>query len=236
VDHRLTGALADLSVWRPYWSQEATNVRRFLITGDRAELASKQGPELPYPDAQSLANALQDPYIRRILPPSVREPVHVEPRVVTHDAFVPEGWYPATPRDPLEAHAWGSFTARGHQAQGRFESQPIAACQGSRLRFPVSGYLGQPNHFLAVRELATGRDLPVRPREVPTQSWIDAFVGCPHGPYAIIAVDANPDSWFAFREPVEVGWASRLAESLIFRSAGLLLVALAMAVLAARWT
>jgi hypothetical protein len=237
VDHLATRALADLKVWRQYWSAHAVNVRRFIITDDRAEFVSKQPLiELPYPDAQSLVSVLQDPFIRRILPETVREPVHVEPHAVTNDAFVPEGWYPATPRDPLEAHAWGSFSAQGHRAQGRFESLPVAACRGSRLRFQMSGYLGRPGHYMALREIRSGRDLPVRPAEVAELSWIETLVPCPDGPFAFIAVDANPDSWFAFREPVEVAWASPVAESLIAASAGLLFVALAMAVLAARWT
>jgi hypothetical protein len=237
VDHLVTGALGSLSVWRQYWSAHAVNVRRFIMTGDRTEFDSKQFPsELPYPYAQSLASSLQNPYIRLILPPTVREPVHVEPRVVTNDAFVSEGWDPATERDPLETHAWGSFSAKGQRAQGRFESQPIAHCQGSYLRFQVSGYLGQPGHYLALTELRSGRDLPVRPRELARERWILALVPCPDGPFTITAVNERPDSWFAFREPIEIAWASRMAEALIARSAGLLLVALAMAVLAVRWT
>jgi hypothetical protein len=174
---------------------------------------------------------LQDPHIRRILPETVREPVHVEPRVVTNDAFVSEG-YPVPARDSL-VHAWGSFSAQGNRAQGRFESQPIAPCQGS-LRFQVSGYPGQSGH-IALRELRSGRDLPMRLPELSKERWIETLVPCPGEPFAIIGVNAAP-GWFAFREPVEVGRASPIAESLIAHSAGLLFVGLAMAALAARWT
>jgi hypothetical protein len=239
VDRLVKGTLADLSVWRQVWSAHAANVRRFIVTGDLTEFTSKQPlNELPYPDAQSLASVLQDPYIRRVLPATVRAPVHVEPRVVTNDAFVSEGSDPVTPRDPL-ARAWGSFSGQRHRAQGRFESQPIASCQrGTHLRFPVAGYLGLPHQYLAVKELRSGRELEVRPGRLARESWISALVPCPDAPYAVIAVDESPDDWFAFREPVEVGGGSPVVESLIARSSELLLVALVMAVLGVvpRWT
>lgn len=109
VDRLVERTLVDLSVWRQRWSAHASNVRRFIVTGDLTEFTSKQPlNELPYPDAQSLASVLQDPYIRRILPAAVRAPVRVEPRVVTNEAFVPEGSYPAS--EPVEV-GWGSWVA-----------------------------------------------------------------------------------------------------------------------------
>lgn len=237
VDLLVKGALTDLTVWSQYWRAEAANVRRFIITDNLTEFTSKASPsELPYPDAQVLASVLRDPYIRRILPAAVRKPVRVEPRAVSNGAFVPEGSYPITPRDPL-LRAWGSYSDQGNPAQGRFESEPIDSCQlGGRLEFPLAGYLGLPHLYLAVKDLRSGREIEVRPGRFAREDWRSSLVSCPPGPYAVVAIDERPDYWFAFREPVEVGRASPAAESLIAMSPELLLVALAMALLGARWT
>jgi hypothetical protein len=81
VDRLARGALVNLDAWRPYWSAHAANVRRFLITGDLADFTSRKAlQELPYPDAHSLANVLQEPYIRRILPSAVRISMPVDAR------------------------------------------------------------------------------------------------------------------------------------------------------------
>jgi hypothetical protein len=236
VDRVTRQALWNLGTWRQFYAAHAVNVRQFIITGELAEFTSKRPVnDIPYPDAMSLAITLRDPYIRRILPAAVRAPVHLEPRATTNDAFVPDG-SPVKVHDPLR-RAWGSYSNRGRRAEGRFDSQPVAACGwGQRLRFPVSGYLGLPHQYLALKDVSSGRDLPIVPPTLPRESWVDAIVRCPDRPFAVTAIDATGESWFAFREPVEVGWASLAAERLIKWSRELFLAALALAGLAARWT
>jgi hypothetical protein len=239
VDRLGVRAATDLNVWRQYFTAEASNVRRFMITGNVSEFVSKAPlAELPYADPNRLAFLLQDPAIRRILPAAVRQPLHVEPRGITNEAFVMEGPYAGSiPRDPL-ARSWWSLSAQGRRAQGRFESQPLTCELGERLKFQVSGYLGWKGQYLAVKDLRTGRDLAVKPSRLAQEDWTDAFVSCPPGPFEIVAIDDTPDSWFGFREPVEVGWASVLAQSLIQNSRETLVVLLALAVLTVtvRWT
>jgi hypothetical protein len=234
VDRRARVALTDLSWWAERWSAQASTVRRLVLTGNLGEFTASRPADLPYPDAQALARVLHEPYIRRILPAGLRHPEHVEPRVVTNDAFVPDGIYPSTPRDAL-VRVWGSYTSRGNPAQGRFESWPLGPCElGRRLDFQVAGYLGLADQYLAVKDLGSGRETEVRPLSLAREDWMNVSVPCPIATYAIIADDARPDFWFAFREPVEVGQGSVIAESLIAASINLLLVALMMAVLAAR--
>ena len=228
-----------LNAWRQFFPAHASNVRRFIAAGDVTEFVSKHGPaELPYPDAKRLATLLQEPEVRRILPAAVRQPLHVEPRVVTNDAFVTAGPYAGSiPSDPL-ARSWWSLSEQGRKAQGRFESRPLVCQLGGLLKFQVSGYLGWKGQYLAVKDLRTGQDLSVTPSRLAREGWTDAFVSCPPGPFEIVAIDETPESWFGFREPVEVGWASVVSESLIEKSRAALVVLLAMAVLlfAIRWT
>jgi hypothetical protein len=229
-------ALVDLDAWRPMFAGQAATVRAFTRSGNLADLLHRVPlNELPYPDPARLATLLQDTYVRRVLPPSVRAPVRVEPKLVTNDGFVEDGVYRRVPRQPL-TRSWGSFSARGNPSTGRFESEPIEACQAGRLQFQVAGYLGGDKQYLAMKDLATGRETPITVHQLPREEWLETIVPCPKRPYILIAEDETAESWFAFREPVEIGWASSIAESLIGGSRFLLFLSLALAFLAARWT
>jgi hypothetical protein len=226
--------VATLDTWTGYFSAHVANVHRLVLSGDVKTFATKQPlAELPYPDPNRLAQFLQDPYIRRVLPSAVRAPLRMEPRTVTGNAFVPEGFYQIIPRDPL-LHSWGSLSAAHNPAMGRFESQSLR-CHGF-LKFELAGYVGQPNQRLALKDLASAREFAVRAEQIPREQWLETLVPCPGGPFAIVAVDEDPATWFAFREPVEVPRGSLMAESLINSSSGLLVAALMLAFVAARLT
>jgi len=68
------------------------------------------------------------------------------------------------------------------------------------------------------------------------EDWADAVVPCPSERFEIVAIDKSPDSWFSFREPVEVGLGSLASEWLILRSQTLFIIGLALVGLAARWS
>jgi hypothetical protein len=104
------------------------------------------------------------------------------------------------------------------------------------LKFEVAGYLGEPRLSLGVKDITNGREQNVLPRQLARESWLDARVSCPDKPFTIVAEDRTPDWWFAFRDPVEIGWASVAADVLISRARGLLLISLALACLAIRLT
>jgi hypothetical protein len=236
IDRLMGPVLADLGTAQQQFAAHAVNVRRFMFTNDLEALLSKRPlHDLPYVEAARLATLLQDPDIRRILPGSVREPFRVQPRAVSNDAFVPDG-SPVRSPDPWTT-MWGSYGSRGRGDEGRFDSELLQKCAvGGRLQFQVSGYLGGPNQYLAVSEMNSGRERPVIPSRVPREIWLRASVPCPTGPFSIVAIDADPDSWFAFRAPVEVGRGSLLSEWLISKARALLFASLALAVLAVRWT
>jgi hypothetical protein len=234
IDSRVRAAVADLRGMRLLWSAQETNLRRFVITGDVAELSTHPVDQLAYPDAINLANIASHSGIQRILPARVRAPLHVEPRLITDGAFVVDGVNSATPRDPLWP-SWGSLSPRGPLGEGRFESSAVSACDvGGRLEFQVTGFLGFPGQHLRLRREDT-REIEIKPRGIAGSAWMTVTTPCPVGPYEIVGVDAGP-WWFGFRAPTEIGTASAVAESLIDTSPRLFLLAFALALLAARWT
>jgi hypothetical protein len=239
VDRLLNRVISDLADYHQFFIAHTLNVRRFMVTGDVQELLSRHPlTELPYPDPNRLLGLLQDTYIRRILPAAVRSPLPVEPAVLTNGAFVREGpFVDSIPRDPL-ARSWWSLSDLGRRATGRFESRAMSCQIGGRLRFQVAGYLGMPGQYLALRNLRTGRESPVRPRQLAEDEWTEAVAACPTDPFEIVAIDDTAESWFGFREPVEIGWASVVAESLIDESRDILIIVLTLAALVrvVRWS
>jgi hypothetical protein len=236
VDQLVRQTLDAAPAWRQYFANHAASVRRLMVTHDYAQfLALPPLAQLPYPDSSRLTTLLQDPYIQQILPPSVRSSLGVEARVSTNDAFVLQLPQLGVPYDPL-ARAWWSLSDQGRKAEGRFESQPIACHTGTRLKFQVSGYLGWQNQYLAIEEHSTGRRHVVQPSRLAREGWEDVVLPCPPGPIAIIAVDEATDSWFGFREPIEVGRTFVLIEWLIENSRPMLFGSFALAALALRWT
>ena len=214
---RLTGqVLGDLGISRQFYAAHTANVRKFLLTNERADFVSKRAPEeIPNPDPSGLADTLGDVFIRSILPAAVRDPLHLEASSGTGKAFVPDGSPVKARHDPLNP-VWGSYADRGRATEGRFDSRSFPGCAaGLRLRFQVSGYLGWPHQSLAVKDLASGRELPVIPWIVPREGWATLTVPCPVHTFSVVAIDEDPESWFAFREPVVTGRLSARAEQLI---------------------
>ena len=138
-------------------------------------------------------------------------------------------------QDPL-VRTWWSLSGKGRSAEGTFESEPLACQSTGRLKFLVAGYLGWENQYLALRTLDASGDTPVHPVRLAREDWAEAVVPCPSGPFEIVAIDKSPDSWFSFREPVEVGLGSLASEWLIERSQTLFIIGLALVGLAARWS
>jgi hypothetical protein len=236
LDTLTTSAIKTLNLWRPHWEAQAANLRQYVITGDVQELKTRPPLDLPYYSADGLVDALQQPILRRLLPAAVRQPMRVQPGTVANDGFVRDGAFPTTPSDPLRP-AWGTYTARGNPSQGDFESQRLPPCErGRHLNVPVAGYLGVAGLRLAVRDVTTGETHEIKPDDLVREEWANVTVPCPKGSFVMVGVDRRPDYWFAFREPVETGWASVWAERLIEGSFRLMLGALALVVVAVKLT
>ena len=236
VDRLVRQTLEGIPAWRQYFASQSMNVRRLMVAHDHEKfLALAPLAQLPYPSPVRLLTLLQDPYLQQILPPSVRPSLRVEPRASTDGAFVLQQSPGGVPHDPL-GRAWLSLSDRGREAKGRFESQPLACLPGTRLRFQVSGYLGWQNQYLAIEELGTGRRQVIKPSRTAREGWEDVVLSCPDDPFAVTAIDEAADSWFGFREPVEVGRFFVLSEWLIANSRAMLFGSLALAALALRGT
>ena len=86
---------------------------------------------------------------------------------------------------------------------------------------------------LALKDTVTGSETPVLPPFGTGAGWIATSVRCPSHPFTVIASDESTTSWFAFRQPAEIAWASVMAEWTIQQWRVLAIVAALLVVVAA---
>jgi hypothetical protein len=199
-----------------YHHGQLQNTRAFMATGDIRVFDNKPKSELPLPqgdptappllhEGELIVKYLDNPWVRKILPACVRDPLKVAPESVT--GFVTNGAAQAKPRIPGEV-SWGSYTQEGAAAWGRFESFPIPRSRFPFLEFRVAGDLGKPGLSLNLVGLRSGQTTAVIPREMAGGNWRNCRVRAPSGDFKIVASDESITGWFAFQAPREVGWLS----------------------------
>jgi hypothetical protein len=209
--HRLHVEMRDDLPQRKAWLQaNEINVRGFLITG---KFADTNRTSLPYPSADSLAQRLDNPWIRRILPASVRMPIALDPTNsnsnFSTDAVAPD-------IAPLSYRkVWGSF---GHAAPGHgvdWQSKVLMPSHGF-WKFEVVGDLISPGCSLQLISENTHQILAdIRPDRSDRKNWQSVYVRAPAEVCILVAHDERVGGWFAFSEPVEVATGSWLTRQLI---------------------
>ena len=195
------------------WMNESVrNVRNFVVTGDLPTFVQKRGPyEIPYFSPLMLAGWLTHPYVRHILPASVREPLNLATGETT-------GTFGQASSQTDLLTVWDSYVGGRSKAQGRFESQPIVCRDYPQIRFEIAGALHASGESLVLKPSNGGRETIIRPPLVGSSGWTAVSVRCPSSAFTVLAVDASPTAWFAFRQPSEIGWVSSAAESMIQQS------------------
>jgi hypothetical protein len=195
---------------RSGWMEEhVRNVRDFVMSGDLPALKEKRGPfEVPYFNPGMLAGWLGHPEIRRILPPTIREPIAMQP-AAGEQTFVQT----TSPKDLLPV--WDSYGPQRARSKGTFRSAPVRCEAFPYVRFEVAGSLGDAGMRLSLEDTVTGSETIVKPPLGTGSGWIATSVRCPEHPFAVVATDDSATGWFSFRQPAEAAWASVLAERTI---------------------
>lgn len=216
---------------RRTYMQNAINVARaYLATHDKPLLHTSEPLPIPYPDADRIANLLDDVSIQRMLPVSLRPALVLEPAHET-TAFVPGGIPPDIVNASRE-RVWGSYSAAGAQSTGTLQTRPVFS-HLTYLEFEIAGYL-RKGLSLHVRDTAGGKDHRVIPTARIDPQWRAAYLSLGKGWQKVIAEDRRSDDWFALREPREMGLFSYAAiktmpSGPVFLAVGLLLVCIMIA-------
>jgi hypothetical protein len=189
--------------------------REFMVTGSTNVFFNHPSWRNPLPyNVKLLANLLNNPQLRAVLPACIRDPLKVIPAKTGTETFIPDGFPAIKMRDPVDP-CWGSYTVEGARARGKFESLPIHESSLPFLEIPVIGDLGKPGLSLEVIELSTGRIIEVRPQKTSRNQWQNIQVKAPNGEFKLAARDDSETAWFGFKEPRELGRLSYCAAKLL---------------------
>jgi hypothetical protein len=190
-------------------------VRAYLETSDIVHL---EGDPLPFPyvDVQAFKAMIDDPTVRKLLPAAARIPLHVEKSAPADNNFFQPGCPNFINNPPYES-AWGSYSATGTAGGAWMESKPIRSTL-PYLEFEVVGHIGN-NMSLSLRTEHGVEQLHWLDSVASMRGfWRRAYFKVPVGSdVQVIARDDNAESWFAFRDPGELGRISLLAEKITAR-------------------
>jgi len=189
-------------------------VRGYLVTKDHRYLEGDP-PPVPYPNSEVLAEFLNDRTIQAILPASARLPLHLEKTASSDDGFTQPG-YPAPVGSPLLEPSWGSYSTGSPATRGSMRTDAFHP-RLPYLRFEIAGSLDS-NTSLVVRgekETTSVNWLQHYQRGQDHPAWRVAYARVPGPEVRIEARDDSTTSWFAFREPTEMGALSYYAERIV---------------------
>ena len=185
-----------------YRAAQWDNVRHFLHTKSLTALENKLPFHIPYPSAERLGGILQRLEEQHLLPYTLTLPKLLPFRQAT-PTFVPDGFYPTTGTYSYEI-VMGSYGPQGNAATGRFETEFIHFPQRA-VSIPIAGYLGEEGLNLQFEVKGESKPIEITLDKQPKESWELHILQLPDKPVKLVAIDNNPDYWFAFGMPRTMG-------------------------------
>jgi hypothetical protein len=172
------------------FATEAEHVRNYVKSANPKEFDVAQSIDIPFPDTTIIKQALDDTFMRSILPWTVRAPLDVnviETAGFDSPGLPPDAQPPPTPRisfaDWHTTHS-GTFRAR------------LAPTPYPFLRLAV---IGTAPSALTISNTSVKRS-------PPGPVWQDGItVRAPEGPSTLEAAHGTSETWWGFTAPVEVG-------------------------------
>ena len=158
---------------------QAATVRRFARSGNPADLLDKRPlNELPYPDSAPLAALLQNPYVQP--DPSSGRSRAGACRTESRDEQCFRGRRRVSHRTARSARAIvGVFLRERKSFDRAIRERAHRGLSAGRLRLQVAGYLGGDRQYLAVKDLRTGRETPVKLRRLAREAWLETTISMP---------------------------------------------------------
>lgn len=201
----------DLAQWRHRFAAHTVHLRRFVAEGNRTVFTALRPLEdLPFPAADFLISLLETPALRQILSPALREPLRIEP-AVADAGFSLEDSDDENPSDAL-SRVWSARIDGRSATPSQFSSHSLDCRRGTGLRFQIYGAVPGERR-LRLRGVSTGKEVLIQPGRPARDGWSTLIVPCPDEPFVVLATNMPAESRFAFREPVEIGWGSLMAET-----------------------
>lgn len=179
----------------------ATTVRDYLRRPDPAFFQKIPWDELPYPSADRLAQLLDRPAIRAVLPPSVQPGIALRPEAESARrgfAADPAGPADALPgRAPQDLGQWGDLA----DGPGEFRSEPFRVTH-ARLSFFVATAPDPPGFQLRLLDPAGNVRRPLQENVAADAHWHRVNFAVPPGQYRLVVTKFG-GGWLRFTNPLE---------------------------------
>ncbi len=199
------------------------SVRNYVVSHDPAFFKKTPWRELPYSSAQRLAEILDTPVIRAVLPSSVRPPVPLVADPSSLENFIPyskDGTaYPA----PLGLSGW---TKADPGRPAHFSSEWFAV-DHARVSLYIAGTTERDGFRLRIMDQAGRVAEPLDARLSPDSRWKRIKFIVPKG-RARFEVEVASGGRFAFTQPFSDSGVSRFAKRIADRGITLILLGVAL--------
>jgi hypothetical protein len=181
-------------------AQEA-HTRAYVVSGNIDHLTNKPFLHVPYPNAQRLANLLDDPVIRGFLPAVVAPPL-----TATTFASQPVGAFVEGGADPglpsADGTSWGSLGPNGPGVTGTATIDFAGPDPGYAVEVPVA--VGGTGGGITIDVEQDGVARPV-PLPGARDSWTPVRVKVKGRPFLLRVTDRSATGWVAVAAPTPQG-------------------------------
>lgn len=193
------------------------NTKNYVATGEINHLLNKPEWHIPLPYGNALAQIIELPGIREILPFNIRtplKPVAVESNV--KDAFIANGYAPSTPVYPDSLYSiWGSYNVHRDSTIGELVLRFKIPLKGTKIRIPVAGY--PLNNGMKIQIEQKGQRKTLEIADNPGKVWKTAYTNINSNDFSIHISDSSTTSWAAIGAPVVIGRFDDLTNRLLSR-------------------
>jgi hypothetical protein len=194
----------DLSWKRETGVAQEENTKNYVATSDLKYLKDKPEFYIPFPNPGRLAEIIELPGIREILPSNINGSIKlISTHIKPDTAFVVNGYYFTTPK--LPDTAWGSYTEQGDKAMGDMSLQFTSNLINMKFGIPVSGYPVHDGIMLAINQ--NGKLTPLTIKNNPGESWGTAYGRITSKDFSIYIKDSSAawGGWLAVGKPFILG-------------------------------
>jgi len=219
---RLDRILTERAIVKP---AEEDAVRRYMTSGDIAELEATPISNMPFPSASGLEHFIEKLKPHDLFPHQLQVRAELSPAAGS-TGFERNAAIRISTQEfrykYRHENVVGSFIPRfgGVTSTGQYLSNPIHASGRNYLMVPVMGYLGYPGLSLSLVDEVTGAETPIAPEVLDSayaESWQEIYVKAPQNAFRLKAVDDNDALWFGFAAPRTVGRVSMFTKKLLER-------------------
>ena len=193
----------ELKTKRQWNMAEEKNTRNYILTGNINYLKNTRiDMDIPYPNADRLAEILQLPGVRNVLPSNINRPLSIaKVESTSPEAFAVNGFNHLTHKQTDTA--WGSYTAKHDSAVGSITLQFNMPSPGRKIEIPVAGNPFDKDMSFQIEQ--DGQVTPLKISGDPTGTWAAAYAVIKSKTFSIHATDSSTASWIAIAPPRVLG-------------------------------